>query len=319
MFSISDGSDAVEVLQTVRPGDNEEISMWLGRQGKLRDVYEDTTWMGDTNGMQLVTRRHDRHRPIGGNTYPVCRMALANMMENSSSGNANALLFSHVHGVSSPSTGTLQMMVHRRGTGGEFPPLGMSVPLNDTVVVRDVSWWLMSSGSAIVEQAMTAQTRLEHPPIISYGGGHDGRSSTLQRQWRGMKASLPPFVTLEYLGAIEPSAQVRVLRLLYLPPPLNSTMSSQTVAVTVNLADTFDFAALKLKVSTAQEVTLSTMMTVEKENATRWPPWIEQHDPARPNAASSCGAFDHVSMSICLAPGQTRTLAFHSIIDIADE
>jgi hypothetical protein len=310
VFRIFDGSDAVEIVQTVAPGDNEELGLQLGRRDKVSgvNVYEATTWQADTNGMQLVSRANDPHRPIGGNTYPVCRIALTTLPNSS---NANALLFSHVHGVSSPSTGTLQMMVHRRGTGGEFPPLGMSIPLNDTIPVVDRSWWLMNSssgpaGGAIVDQALAMQSRLEHPAIVSFSD-HGTLLSAPQRHWQGMKANLPSFVTLEYLGAIEPSTQVRVLRLLYLPP-----LDTSNEPVTVNLNDTFDFDKLNLKADSAQEVMLSTMMTVEQANRTRWPAWIKQ--PCTLSSVgrqgSPCGAFDKGSTSICLAPGQTRTLAF---------
>ncbi|KAM6949540.1 epididymis-specific alpha-mannosidase [Aplochiton taeniatus] len=137
----------------------------VNREAVLRTstaLQNNRTISTDGNGYQMMKRPYRTYvnNTVARNYYPMVRAAY---IEDDSS--RLVLLSDRAHGVSSQSSGQLEVMLHRRLWNNREWNLGYNLTLNDSSVVRPVLWMMLGSPGATSQLYQREALLLQHRPV----------------------------------------------------------------------------------------------------------------------------------------------------------
>nr|XP_003461910.1 epididymis-specific alpha-mannosidase [Cavia porcellus] len=178
----------------------------LNREAVLRtssDLDSQQVLYSDNNGYQMHRRPYRAYESntIARNYYPMVQSAF---IEDSRS--RLVLLSERAHGVSSPGSGQVEVMLHRRLWNNLAWDLNYNLTLNDTSIVHPVLWLLL--GSQAVTTALHPQSALalQHRPVVllrelpGRGTRAKGPASRPQAPQQQAAVTLPPNLHLQILS-----------------------------------------------------------------------------------------------------------------------
>nr|XP_057923034.1 epididymis-specific alpha-mannosidase isoform X1 [Doryrhamphus excisus] len=117
----------------------------------------------DDNGYQMMKRTHTEftNNTLARNYFPMVRTAY---IEDEVS--RLVLLSERAHGVSSQTSGQLEVMLHRRLWNNLPWNLGYNLTLNDSSVVRPTLWMMLGSKGVTSKLYQRAAVELQHTPVV---------------------------------------------------------------------------------------------------------------------------------------------------------
>jgi len=187
----------------------------------------------DDSGLYMMQRSFNESNVVCGNYYP--SVSSSYIVDNNYTTQL-AFVASQPHGVTSPNgDGTLEIMLHRRTSTQDFPPLGLNQALNDTTTLNDTLWLLFGEFQEVNNIRHKLIYLINNPPLILYGTSNN--SSTWIKKFKTsfvpFKGELPPQVHLTTFKAWNGTANPLLVRFNHIYQ--SDDNSNNSIPITLNL------------------------------------------------------------------------------------